>query len=110
MSLFPETKDYVQMSAAPTESTTHSGEDVVVLARGPMSHLFQGVHEQNYIAHAMAYAACVGTDLRHCEGPTADPVVQTTTTNNRNAAGVRGGSPALLVSLLGVLLIVKVLV
>lgn len=98
------------MSAAPTDSTTHSGEDVVVLARGPMSHLFQGVHEQNYIAHAMAYAACVGTDLRHCEGPTVDPVVQTTTTNNKNAAGARGGSPALLVSLLAVLLILKVLV
>lgn len=97
------------MSAAPTESTTHSGEDVAVLARGPMSHLFQGVHEQNYIAHAMAYAACVGTDLRHCGAPTGVPVVQTTTANDRNAAGASGGSAALLGSLLGVLLVLKVL-
>lgn len=65
---FKENKDYVQLAAVPTESATHSGEDVVVLARGPMAHLFQGVQEQNYIAHAMAYAACVGADLRHCQG------------------------------------------
>ena len=25
-----------------------------------MSHLFRGVQEQNYIAHVMAYASCVG--------------------------------------------------
>ena len=31
-----------------------------------MSHLFNGVHEQNYIAHAMAYASCVGTNKDHC--------------------------------------------
>uniref|UniRef100_A0A8C5H491 Alkaline phosphatase n=1 Tax=Gouania willdenowi TaxID=441366 RepID=A0A8C5H491_GOUWI len=60
-------KDYVQLSAAPLESTTHSGEDVAVLARGPMAHLLQGIHEQSYVAHAMAYAACVGDDLRHCQ-------------------------------------------
>lgn len=34
-----------------------------------MSHLFQGIQEQSYLAHAMGYAACVGADLRHCEGP-----------------------------------------
>uniref|UniRef100_A0A665UFA3 Alkaline phosphatase n=1 Tax=Echeneis naucrates TaxID=173247 RepID=A0A665UFA3_ECHNA len=62
-----KTKDYVQLSAVPTESATHSGEDVAVLARGPMAHLFHGVQEQNYVAHAMAYAACVGADLRHCQ-------------------------------------------
>lgn len=97
------------MSAAPTESTTHSGEDVAVLARGPMSHLFQGVHEQNYIAHAMAYAACVGTDRRHCDPPTGAPVVQTTATDDRNAAGASGGSAALLGSLLAVLLVLNAL-
>lgn len=59
----------MQLSAVPLESATHSGEDVAVLARGPMAHLFQGVNEQNYIAHAMAYAACVGADLRHCQEP-----------------------------------------
>ncbi|PKU40616.1 intestinal-type alkaline phosphatase-like [Limosa lapponica baueri] len=54
-----EDKDYRQQAAVPLESETHSGEDVVVLAQGPMAHLFHGVQEQHYIAHAMAYAACL---------------------------------------------------
>lgn len=50
----------------PLDLETHSGEDVVVLAQGPMAHLFHGVQEQHYIAHAMAYAACLEpyTDCR----------------------------------------------
>ncbi|KAM4659652.1 intestinal-type alkaline phosphatase-like [Amazona ochrocephala] len=54
-----EDKDYRQQAAVPLEMETHSGEDVVVLAKGPMAHLFHGVQEQHYIAHAMAYAACL---------------------------------------------------
>jgi len=27
-----------------------------------MSHLFTGVNEQHYLAHAIAYASCVGDD------------------------------------------------
>ncbi|NXU42886.1 PPBI1 phosphatase, partial [Drymodes brunneopygia] len=54
-----EDKDYRQQAAVPLETETHSGEDVVVLAQGPMAHLFHGVQEQTYIAHAMAYAACI---------------------------------------------------
>ncbi|NXK94413.1 PPBI1 phosphatase, partial [Formicarius rufipectus] len=54
-----EDKDYRQQAAVPLEVETHSGEDVVVLAQGPMAHLFHGVQEQHYIAHAMAYAACL---------------------------------------------------
>ncbi|XP_067307996.1 alkaline phosphatase, tissue-nonspecific isozyme [Pseudorasbora parva] len=65
-------KDYVQQSAVPLDSETHGGEDVALLARGPMAHLFQGVYEQNYIAHAMAYAACVGDNQQHCTA-TAEP-------------------------------------
>ncbi|XP_030632672.1 alkaline phosphatase-like [Chanos chanos] len=61
-----KTKDYVQLAAVPMAKETHGGEDVAVLARGPMAHLFQGVNEQSYIAHAMAYAACVGQNQRHC--------------------------------------------
>ena len=44
----------------PRSSETHGGEDVAIYARGPMSHLIHGVHEQSYIAHVMAYASCVG--------------------------------------------------
>ncbi|XP_042564588.1 alkaline phosphatase, tissue-nonspecific isozyme isoform X2 [Clupea harengus] len=61
-----KSKDYVQQAAAPLESETHGGEDVAVLSRGPMAHLLQGVHEQSYLPHAMAYAACIGPDTRHC--------------------------------------------
>ncbi|KAL8583355.1 hypothetical protein ACOMHN_035337 [Nucella lapillus] len=51
------------------EWETHSGEDVGIFATGPMAHLFHGVHEQNYIAHALAYASCVGPNKNHCNNP-----------------------------------------
>ncbi|KAG9348166.1 hypothetical protein JZ751_001901 [Albula glossodonta] len=60
------TKDYVQQAAAPLKSETHGGEDVAVMARGPMSHLFHGIQEQSYIPYALAYAACIGQDRSHC--------------------------------------------
>ncbi|KAA8593738.1 hypothetical protein FQN60_004572 [Etheostoma spectabile] len=77
-----------------------------MLARGPMAHLFQGVQEQNYIAHAMAYAACVGADIRHCQGQTVNeaPAVHITFTNNNNGVGAIYGLPALLSSFLCILL------
>ncbi|XP_064241591.1 intestinal-type alkaline phosphatase-like [Passer domesticus] len=58
----PETAmqfDYQPQAAVPLESETHGGEDVAILAKGPMAHLFHGVQEQTYVAHAMAYAACI---------------------------------------------------
>ena len=60
--LVPSTADvnYQQQSIVPMAYETHGGEDVAIFARGPMAHLFHGVHEQNYIAHVMAYASCVG--------------------------------------------------
>ncbi|XP_076133740.1 intestinal-type alkaline phosphatase [Alosa pseudoharengus] len=51
--------DYQQQSAVPMDSETHGIEDVAIFAKGPMAHLFHGVQEQSYIAHAMAYAACI---------------------------------------------------
>ncbi|XP_010183946.1 PREDICTED: alkaline phosphatase, tissue-nonspecific isozyme [Mesitornis unicolor] len=66
--------DYQAQSAVPLRQETHGGEDVAVFARGPMAHLFHGVHEQNYIPHAMAYAACIGSNRAHCSAavrPTA---------------------------------------
>ncbi|GAA6095827.1 intestinal-type alkaline phosphatase [Tachysurus ichikawai] len=52
-------KEYIQQSAVPLSSETHGSEDVAIFAKGPMSHLFHGVQEQSYIAHAMAFAACI---------------------------------------------------
>nr|XP_002129634.1 alkaline phosphatase-like [Ciona intestinalis] len=60
-------KDYLQQSGVPLYSESHGGEDVAILARGPMSHLFHGVHQQSYVAHVMRYASCVGENKAHCE-------------------------------------------
>ncbi|XP_025986676.1 alkaline phosphatase 4 isoform X2 [Solenopsis invicta] len=46
---------------------SHGGEDVGVYASGPYSHLFRGTFEQNYIAHAVAYAACLKDWPSHCD-------------------------------------------
>ncbi|KAL4237016.1 hypothetical protein ACF0H5_005400 [Mactra antiquata] len=51
---------YQQEAAVPLAQETHSGEDVAIYARGPMSHLLTGVHEDSNIAGVMAYASCVG--------------------------------------------------
>ncbi|KAM5229351.1 intestinal-type alkaline phosphatase [Ctenodactylus gundi] len=50
---------YLQQAAVPLKSETHGGEDVAIFARGPQAHLVHGVQEQNYIAHVMAFAACL---------------------------------------------------
>ncbi|KAM8888135.1 alkaline phosphatase-like [Synchiropus picturatus] len=52
-------EEYMQQAAVPLEAETHGGEDVAIYAKGPMAHLFHGVKEQNYVAHVMAYAACL---------------------------------------------------
>ncbi|NWU59932.1 PPBT protein, partial [Dromas ardeola] len=62
--------NYQAQSAVPLRQETHGGEDVAVFARGPMAHLLHGVHEQNYIPHAMAYAACIGSNRAHCNAAT----------------------------------------
>ncbi|XP_072494434.1 intestinal-type alkaline phosphatase 1-like [Notamacropus eugenii] len=50
---------YRQQAAVPLVSETHGGEDVAIFARGPQAHLFHGVQEQTYVAHVMAFAACL---------------------------------------------------
>ncbi|XP_028443736.1 intestinal-type alkaline phosphatase [Perca flavescens] len=60
--------DYLQQAPVPLDSETHGIEDVAIFAKGPMSHLFHGVQEQNYIAHVMAYAACL-EPYEDCELP-----------------------------------------
>lgn len=64
---FSEDEDYEQPALVPLSSETHGGQDVAIYARGPMAHLFHGVHEQNYVAHVMMYAACLGEYQQdHC--------------------------------------------
>nr|XP_054768270.1 alkaline phosphatase-like [Lytechinus pictus] len=54
-----ESRDWVQDAMIPLQAETHGGADVPIYAQGPWSHLFAGVHEQNYIAHAVRHAACL---------------------------------------------------
>ncbi|XP_036442473.1 intestinal-type alkaline phosphatase [Colossoma macropomum] len=65
--------NYKQQSAVPLSSETHGSEDVAIFAKGPMSHLFHGVQEQSYIAHAMAYAGCIDPYTDCSLEPTPEP-------------------------------------
>ncbi|XP_074860720.1 intestinal-type alkaline phosphatase-like [Carettochelys insculpta] len=62
-----ENSTYGQQAAVPLASESHGGEDVAIMAKGPMAHLFHGVQEETYVAHVMAYAACLEpyTDCPH---------------------------------------------
>jgi alkaline phosphatase len=51
-----ESPSYLQEAAVPLGSETHGGQDVAVYAGGPRSALFDGVHEQNVLYHAMVAA------------------------------------------------------
>ena len=53
-----ETTDfgYIQPALVALESATHGGEDVVVRASGPWSHLFNGTIEQHLIYHVIVHA------------------------------------------------------
>ncbi|XP_071371433.1 intestinal-type alkaline phosphatase [Centroberyx affinis] len=83
--------DYRQQAPVPKDSETHGIEDVAIFAKGPMAHLFHGVQEQNYIAHAMAYAACL-EPYTSCK---VDPTEQS------HAGAIH---PSLLLLLMGLLL------
>merc|ERR1711892_355952 len=64
--------NFVQMSTFYLKSETHGGEDVSAYAIGPQAHLINGVHEQSYLAHLVAYAACLREDTLSCpEGMTS---------------------------------------
>jgi alkaline phosphatase len=54
--------EFMQPAAVPLYEETHGGDDVGVFALGPYAHLFTGVYEQHYIAHAMMYATCLGPE------------------------------------------------
>jgi hypothetical protein len=55
-----ENLSFRQPATVPLDYETHSGEDVGVYADGPWAHLFTGVYEQNFIAHGLMYATCLG--------------------------------------------------
>ena len=56
----------MQDTTVPLGVVSHDGTDVGIYATGPMSHLFHATHEQHYIYHVMAYAACLGDYQSHC--------------------------------------------
>ncbi|ODM98731.1 Alkaline phosphatase [Orchesella cincta] len=66
---------YRQVPLVPLSSETHGGEDVMIFAKGPFSHLLTGVHLQSYIPHVMAYASCVGSGAK-AEGCTSTSSAQ----------------------------------
>jgi hypothetical protein len=82
-SSFKEDPSYKQEAAVVLGFETHGGEDVPIYSSGPMSFLFAGTVEQSYIAHAMAYSACIGAydtnECRNNRGP-YEVVYATTTT------------------------------
>jgi len=47
---------YRQQALVPLNSETHGGEDVVIYARGPQAHLFQGTLEENATFFVMSRA------------------------------------------------------
>ncbi|XP_049957901.1 membrane-bound alkaline phosphatase-like [Schistocerca serialis cubense] len=59
-------KDYAFPAMRPEATASHSGEDALVLSRGPCSHLLSGVFEQSYVPHAVAFATCVGDGATAC--------------------------------------------
>ncbi|XP_029169020.1 alkaline phosphatase-like [Nylanderia fulva] len=51
---------YSQQATIISDEAYHGGGDVAVYAIGPHAYLFHSVHEQNYVAHVIAYATNVG--------------------------------------------------
>ncbi|KAK2108295.1 hypothetical protein P7K49_013460 [Saguinus oedipus] len=83
--------EYRQQSAVLLDEETHAGEDVAVLARGPQAHLVHGVQEQSFIAHVMAFAACL-EPYKDCD---LAPPAGTTDAAHPGPAAVPGSLPLL---------------
>lgn len=60
-------KEFAYPGILPLEKETHGGDDVVIYATGPWSHLFEGSIEQSALPHMMAYASCIGDGLKMCQ-------------------------------------------
>ena len=78
--IFSASNSFRQPATVPLSSETHGGDDVAIFAIGPQAHLFQGVYEQHYIAHVMAYAACIGPRLKFCDNEETNSSSSTVTT------------------------------
>lgn len=64
-------KNAVHTSAVPRQWATHGGEDVPVMAQGPLDMaLFSGTMDQTVVAHAIAYAACLPPYSYRCQNST----------------------------------------
>lgn len=79
-------KNFRLDSSFPMDYESHGGEDVAVFARGPMAHLFHGVHDQSYIPYVMGYASCVGPNQDHCNDAWSPVIANQWTTLLRFAA------------------------
>uniref|UniRef100_A0A4W2EGS3 alkaline phosphatase n=1 Tax=Bos indicus x Bos taurus TaxID=30522 RepID=A0A4W2EGS3_BOBOX len=90
-----ESSGCIGWALGPQWSETHAGEDVAVFARGPWAHLVHGVQEQTFVAHVMAFAACVEPYTMDCR---PQPPTSPTDTAHQVAC------PSLLALLVGVLL------
>ncbi|XP_032336393.1 intestinal-type alkaline phosphatase-like [Camelus dromedarius] len=102
---------YRQQAAVPRSSETHGGEDVAVFARGPQAHLVHGVQEQSFVAHVMAFAACI-EPYTDCSLPTpASPTAAVQTPASPTAAAHPGPAvcPPSLALLGGALLLLLLL-
>ena len=54
--------NFMQMAMFGLSDETHGGDDVSAYAIGRQAHLISGVHEQSYLAHLVAYSACLKKD------------------------------------------------
>ncbi|XP_014246448.1 alkaline phosphatase-like [Cimex lectularius] len=93
-------KNSVHSSAVPRQWATHGGEDVPVMAQGPLdTALFSGTMDQTVIAHAIAYAACYNNYTYRCNVNFTTPQVAKTqncppeenSVTKGKARGGRGG-------------------
>uniref|UniRef100_A0A8D0H5W0 Alkaline phosphatase n=1 Tax=Sphenodon punctatus TaxID=8508 RepID=A0A8D0H5W0_SPHPU len=89
-------KDYRQQAAVPLDVETHAGEDVAIMAKGPMAHLFHSTQEQHYIAHVLAYAGCI--EPYHADPACPVPLVP------ENRSGSPGLTPHALLAALSLFL------
>ncbi|CAH1406610.1 unnamed protein product [Nezara viridula] len=71
--------DYGAQAAVLQDENKHGGNDVFVYAKGPFAHLFHRMHEQNYIAAVIKYAARLGEFQNLDKEPSSSSFLQPST-------------------------------